>query len=96
MKISYNLKDLREKAPLVHIISNSVTSDRVADLSLLIGSSPMMTDYSKEVAEITEKSSALVLNMGMLNDDKIEAIKISAKIANENKIPIVLDCNKVK
>lgn len=91
MKISYNLKDLREKAPLVHIISNSVTSDRVADLSLLIGSSPMMTDYSKEVAEITEKSSALVLNMGMLNDDKVEAIKISAKIANENKIPIVLD-----
>ena len=91
MKISYNLKDLREKAPLVHIISNSVTSDRVADLSLLIGSSPMMTDYSKEVAEITEKSSALVLNMGMLNDDKVEVIKISAKIANENKIPIVLD-----
>lgn len=91
MKIKANLKNLRDKSPLVHIISNSVTRARVADFVLSIGASPMMAEYSKEVAEITKKSSALLLNMGMLNEDKIQAIKISAKVAEENNIPLVFD-----
>lgn len=91
MKIKCNLKKLRDKAPLVHIISNGVTRGRVADFVLSIGVSPMMAEYSKEVSEITKKSSALVLNMGMLNEDKIEAIKIAGKTAKENNIPTVLD-----
>lgn len=91
MKTNANLKKLKSNSPLVHIISNSVTRERVADFALAVGASPMMAEYSKEVAEITQKSSALVLNMGMLNEDKIEAIKISAKVAKENKIPIVFD-----
>ena len=91
MKIKCDLKKLRDKAPLVHIISNGVTRGRVADFALSIGASPMMAEYSKEVSEITKKSSALVLNMGMLNEDKIEAIKIAAKTATENNIPLVLD-----
>ena len=91
MKIKCDLKKLRDKAPLVHIISNGVTRGRVADFALSIGASPMMAEYSKEVSEITKKSSALVLNMGMLNEDKIEAIKIAAKTAKENNIPLVLD-----
>lgn len=91
MKIKCNLKRLRDKAPLVHIISNGVTRGRVADFVLSIGASPMMAEYSKEVSEITKKSSALVLNMGMLNEDKIETIKIAGKTAKENNIPTVLD-----
>ena len=91
MKIKCNLKKLRDKAPLIHIISNGVTRGRVADFVLSIGASPMMAEYSKEVSEITKKSLALVLNMGMLNEDKIEAIKIAGKTAKENNIPTVLD-----
>lgn len=91
MKIKCNLKKLRDKVPLVHIISNGVTRGRVADFVLSIGASPMMAEYSKEVSEITKKASALVLNMGMLNEDKIEAIKIAGKTAKENNIPTVLD-----
>lgn len=91
MKIKCNLKKLRDKAPLVHIISNGVTRGRVADFVLSTGASPMMAEYSKEVSEITKKASALVLNMGMLNEDKIEAIKIAGKTAKENNIPTVLD-----
>lgn len=91
MKIKCNLKKLRDKAPLIHIISNGVTRGRVADFVLSIGASPMMAEYSKEVSEITKKASALVLNMGMLNEDKIEAIKIAGKTAKKNNIPTVLD-----
>lgn len=91
MRIKCDLKKLRDKAPLAHIISNGVTRGRVADFALSLGASPMMAEYSKEVSEITKKSSVLVLNMGMLNEDKIEAIKIAAKTAKENNIPTVLD-----
>ena len=52
MKIKANLKNLRDKSPLVHIISNSVTRARLADFVLSIGASPMMAEYSKEVGNV--------------------------------------------
>lgn len=91
MIVRTDLKKLREKSPLVHIISNGVTKERVADAALAIGASPMMAEYSLEVSEITEKAKTLVLNLGMLNEDKIKSIKISAEVANKMGIPIVLD-----
>lgn len=64
MKIKANLNNLRDKSPLVHIISNGVTRARLADFVLSLGASPMMAEYSKEVAEITKKIFCPALEYG--------------------------------
>lgn len=91
MQIKTSLINLRKQSPLVHAITNSVTSSRVADIILSTGARPMMSDFSMEAQEITKNSQALLINLGMLNEDKMKAIRLSLKTANENSIPVVLD-----
>lgn len=85
------LENIKSKKPLVHSITNYVTANDCANVILAIGGSPTMADYSKEVEGITEISSAVVLNMGIINDDMVEAMIKSGKKANELGIPVVFD-----
>ena len=50
-----------------------------------------MADFSKEVEAIASISSAVVLNMGIINDDMVEAMIIAGKKANECGIPVIYD-----
>ena len=47
------LKNVREKSPLIHNITNYVTVNDCANVVLACGASPIMADDQKEVAEIT-------------------------------------------
>jgi hydroxyethylthiazole kinase len=38
------IKNIREKTPLIHFITNYVTVNDVANATLAIGASPIMTD----------------------------------------------------
>lgn len=85
------LNEVRNKKPLVHNITNYVTVNDCANILLAIGASPIMADDIKEAADITKISSALVINIGTLNERTIESMIASGKKANELNIPVVFD-----
>ena len=85
------LKQVREKAPLVHNITNYVTVNDVANIILASGASPIMADDEMEVEEITAICQALNINIGTLNHRTIQSMLLAGKKANELRHPIVLD-----
>lgn len=82
---------MREKKPLVVNITNYVAMTPSANALLAIGASPIMVMEPSEVEEIVEKSSALVLNLGVLECGQLEAMKLAAARADELDIPWALD-----
>lgn len=85
------LKNVREKGPLIHNISNYVTVNDCANILLACGASPIMADDEEEVAEITGICSGLNINIGTLNKRTINSMLIAGKRANELGHPLVLD-----
>lgn len=83
--------EVREKSPLVHHITNYVTVNDCANVTLAIGASPIMADDIEEVSDIAGISSSLVLNIGTLNKRTIASVIAAGKKANEKGIPVVLD-----
>ena len=82
---------MRNTVPLVHNITNYVTVNDCANALLAIGASPIMADDMLEAADITAISSALVINIGTLNQRTIESMILAGKRANELGIPVVFD-----
>ena len=91
LEIDNLLNEVRNKKPLVHNITNYVTVNDCANILLAIGGSPIMADDINEAADITSISSALVINIGTLNERTIESMIASGKKANELDIPVVFD-----
>ena len=85
------IKNVKNKTPLVHNITNYVTVNDCANVLLACGGSPIMADDIEEVEEIVSISSALVLNIGTLNSRTIESMIKAGKKANELNIPAILD-----
>jgi len=85
------IKNVREKCPLTHCITNFVTVNDCANAVLAIGASPIMAEELDEVEEIVNISDALVINIGTLKHPQIEAMKIGSAQANKTNIPITLD-----
>ena len=85
------LCQVREKTPLVHQITNYVTVNDCANITLAIGASPIMADDIGEAADIAAISSALVLNIGTLNERTIASMLKAGKRANEKNIPVIFD-----
>ena len=81
----------REKRPLVYHITNYVTVNDCANITLCAGGAPVMADAREEVEEMAGIASALVLNIGTLNPSLIESMILAGKMANERKIPVILD-----
>ncbi len=85
------LRNVREKTPLIHNITNYVTVNDCANILLACGGSPIMSDDRNEVSEITSICGGLNINIGTLNERTIESMLIAGKKANELVHPIVLD-----
>jgi len=85
------IKNVKNKTPLVHNITNYVTVNDCANVLLACGGSPIMADDIEEVEEIVSISSALVLNIGTLNSRTIESMIKAGEKANELNIPAILD-----
>lgn len=85
------LKKIRAQKPVVHHLTNWVTIYDCANVVKVLGASPVMAHGQEEVAEMAKIASSLVLNIGTLTVDFIEAMKIAAKSANIKGIPVILD-----
>jgi len=89
---AYNLlRKIRAKKPVVHHLTNWVTIYDCANVVKVLGASPVMAHAKEEAAEMARIASALVLNIGTLTVDFVEAMKIASKSANEKGIPVILD-----
>ena len=58
------LEAVRQRAPLIHCITNYVTANDVANLLLACGARPIMADDPEEAAEVTAGCQGLTLNLG--------------------------------
>ncbi len=85
------LHRIREERPLVHHITNYVTVNLVANVTLSTGALPVMAHAHEEVGEMASLASALVLNIGTLDPGQIEAMILAGSRANERGIPVILD-----
>lgn len=90
-ELSSILTSIKLNRPLIHHITNYVTVNDCANITLALGGSPIMADDPREVEEIVSRASALVLNTGTLNERRIESYIVGGKRANELGIPVVLD-----
>ena len=86
-----SLRALRERRPLIHQITNYVVMNETANATLAIGALPVMAHAPQEVEEMASAASALVLNIGTLSDEWIEAMIAAGLAANAAGVPVVLD-----
>ena len=82
---------VRARRPLVHHITNYVTVNGVANITLCMGALPVMAQAKEEVEQMVEAAGALVLNLGTLWPEQVEAMVIAGRRANQLGIPIILD-----
>lgn len=85
------LERVRKENPLIHNMTNTVVTNFVANGLLAIGASPVMAYAKQEVVQMAKTADALVLNMGTLTEEKMEAMILAGQSANENGTPVILD-----
>lgn len=85
------LRRNRSVSPMVHCITNAVSANDCANLLLASGASPIMAETPEEVEEIVALCSGLVLNLGMPNPRKVDAMLKAGSAANRMNRPVVLD-----
>ena len=86
-----SLENVRKTCPLIHCITNYVTVNDVANALLAIGGSPIMADDIRETSDITSICSALVINIGTLNERTIPAMFNAGQTAKKLGHTVVLD-----
>jgi hydroxyethylthiazole kinase len=89
--IGRDLAAVREKAPLVHNITNFVVMNVTANALLALGASPIMAHAVEELDDLIGIASALVINIGTLDAAWIASMKKAASEAGRRGVPIVLD-----
>jgi hydroxyethylthiazole kinase len=91
MNAGRDLAAIRERRPLVHQITNFVVMNETANATLALGALPVMAHAVQEVDEMAGAASALVLNIGTLSDEWVEAMVLAGRAANRAGVPVVLD-----
>ncbi len=85
------LEEIREKAPVIHNITNFVAMNNTANALLALGASPVMAHAEEEVEEMVNIASALVINIGTLSKSWVFSMLRAVTQAEQRKIPIILD-----
>lgn len=85
------MKNVKDKMPLVHNITNYVTVNDVANILLACGASPIMSDEAEDVEDITSICGGLNINIGTLHKTSIEGMFRAGRKANELGHPVLLD-----
>ncbi|HEY4391089.1 MAG TPA: hydroxyethylthiazole kinase [Paenibacillus sp.] len=85
------LTKVQKTRPLVHNMTNVVVTNFTANGLLALGASPVMAYAREEVADMAKVAGALVLNIGTLSTEQVEAMIIAGKSANLHGVPVLLD-----
>ena len=84
-------ENIKKVNPVVHNISNIVTANDCANMTLACGGSPTMADDPEEVEEITSACNGAVINMGNTGGFYEETMIRTGKMNNKVNHPILLD-----
>ena len=82
---------MRDRAPLVHCLTNLVVTNFTANVLLAIGAAPAMVVAREEVGEFAPIANALSINLGTLDVPQTRAIRAAVDAANAAGKPWVLD-----
>lgn len=82
---------LRERAPLVHNITNLVVQKATADAIAAVGGSQITLHTLEEAAQAAQLSGALALNLGTLDERLLHCARIALDSGIEAGRPWVLD-----
>ena len=82
---------LREAAPLVQCITNTVTTNLVASAVIAIGGSPAMVDITGEAGPFAQIAGGLLINLGTPPAEQRAAMHQAARAAAEAGTPWVID-----
>ena len=84
-----SLKLQRKKQPLINCIN--ISSKKLEEGIINYNGKPIFANLLNEYLELTSKANSLLIYLQDLNEDKIEAIEKSIRIARRKGIPVVLD-----
>jgi hydroxyethylthiazole kinase len=85
------LARIRERAPRVHCITNSVAQQFTANMLLAAGAVPSMTISADEIGAFVAGADALLVNLGTSDRERKSAIEVAVKTAAEKELPWLLD-----
>ncbi len=85
------LRELRDRRPLVHNITNYVVMNETANALLALGALPVMAHAREEVEEMVGLAGALAINIGTLSPAWVDAMLAAGRAAGARRIPVVLD-----
>jgi hydroxyethylthiazole kinase len=89
--LSAALAAVEEAGPLVNCVTNNVTVNDVANVTLHWGGLPVMSDDEREVGEMVSTAGACLLNMGTVDEAGEAAMFAAGEAANDSDIPLVVD-----
>ncbi|KIW25203.1 hydroxyethylthiazole kinase [Cladophialophora immunda] len=76
---------------ICHNMTNTVVQNFVANVCLGTGSSPIMSENGPEAADLARLGGALVINMGTVTPDKLDAYIAGMRAYNAVGAPILFD-----
>ena len=85
------LLKIKLNSPLIHNISNYVSMNVIANVLLSIGASPVMAHAIEELDDITNIATAIVLNIGTLDNAWLQSIEKTQVLALRKQLPIIFD-----
>ena len=90
-RLKENFREVREKSPLVHNITNYVAMNFSANALLAAGASPVMAHAADEVADMAMIAGALVINIGTLDAEWVVSMLKAGKAKHEAGGIVILD-----
>ncbi|WP_049929088.1 hydroxyethylthiazole kinase [Halopiger goleimassiliensis] len=89
--LAESLAALAETEPLVQALTNAVTINDVANVILHWDALPVMADTPGDAGEMADLANAVLLNMGQVAENRVEAMVEAGERANERGVPVVFD-----
>jgi hydroxyethylthiazole kinase len=86
-----DIEQIRSQSPLVQSITNFVVMNNTANALLALGASPAMVHAEEEVADFVTIASALVVNIGTLDQNFVAGMRQAVRTARDLGKPIIFD-----
>lgn len=89
--VAARLELVRERAPLVHCLTNVVVANATANILLALGAAPAMVDIPEEAGLFAGVASAVLVNLGTPGAEQRDGMRVAARAAADAGTPWVLD-----
>ncbi|GAB2459700.1 hydroxyethylthiazole kinase [Xylanimonas ulmi] len=82
---------VRATSPLVHCVTNAVVTNVTANVLLAAGAAPAMVAAPAEAGDFARVADALLTNLGTVEGEQPNAMRVAAHAAVDAGVPWVLD-----